>query len=147
MELVVIFCAIGIALCVKLNSGQTPEKEFARLYGRWTSDCARRGLSAKQMIEESYFRYAWARLQRRMTEAVAVWPEGYATDLHRIATDEAKSLALVDPRLAMRFLSVVEDAPASSILYPAALKALVTRKVVVYSAPLTQDSLAAFKNR
>lgn len=117
-----------VAFCILFwlidNWDQSPEARAQRAYEKWAADCRRRGLTAKQMLDESRFRMAFAKLRQRATEAAIKWPENAYNEARRIAVEEAESLAFIDKAVARRFLRVVEDSQWSEIFYPDGLKAI-----------------------
>jgi hypothetical protein len=123
---------------------RSPEALFQRRYNRWQDGCRAHCLSSAEQQQEFAFRHAWARLRRRVSGAAITWPEGYHQRLAEIARDEASILAVTDQSVAKRFLAVVEGAAHSEILYPDAMRAVMTanRELLAFGR-VDHDCIAA----
>lgn len=138
---------VAAALLWLLLRPRSPQAEFARLHARWSADAKKRGLAPEQMTAEFQFRYAWARLRRLASDAAIAAPGNYKERLAQIASEEAEILALTDRGVAKRFLSVVDTAPLSDILYPDAFEAVYQASADGAPGPVNDDLLAALRRR
>jgi hypothetical protein len=127
---------------------RSPTVLFHHRYREWQESCRRRGLTPEQQNDEFFFRLAWAKLRRRVSEFAVDSPGGYREEIDRVAGEEAEVLARIDRTLAKRFLGVVETSPLSDILYPQAMAKVdgYLRTVSMGYTP-TADDIAAVTTR
>jgi len=115
---------LGILALMYEYAPRSPEGELRHLRWKWEQDCKRRGLNSEQQDAEYKFRVAWIRLRRRVNDAALADPTTYEKAISDIAKEEANRLALVDKRIAKRFLDVVVDTKPYQIPFADGMKAI-----------------------
>jgi hypothetical protein len=130
--------AVFVIYCLYEFWPLSPEATYDRRRRILLDDMAKRKLSPEQRKEEMSFRYAKVRLREKATAAVKANPARCTEIISELAAAEAKTLALIDRRLARKFMDTVKSAHLNDILYADALKAVEKHHKPVHVAAARQ---------